>query len=222
MRLTVNIWLAPMVVLLLCPVVVAQRGAPPAASPPQYIELMRRPGVRRDLEITGDQLKQLEELSVLRSVVASTSFTEIRRLDNIEERREAHGRMQRDLAALEMKAYELLIPIQQKRLVQIHTQLMISAAQPTAGLTHKYMVDQLGLSERDMQAIRERAREVDVRLSQRLEALRKEISDARASAHRELLGVLTPDQRGRYDELVGDLVELDEPKEILSSPSSKE
>jgi cell division protein ZapA (FtsZ GTPase activity inhibitor) len=180
---------------------------------PQYLESLRRPNVRRDLGIDDVQLRRLQELTSIRSTIVSTTFAELRLLEAFEDRRRVYEAMQREVADVEQSAYDLLLPMQQKRVDQIVSQMQIRASSPSAGLTHKRIVAELNLSERDLQLIRAKTKEVETRLQERLKALQKDAKEARESAHREVLGVLSEEQRRKYHDLIGELVDLTEPKD---------
>ena len=119
--------------------------------------------------------------------------------------------MQAELLKVDDAAYELLLPFQRKRLDQILNQATIRASDPTAGLTHKNMVAALALTEKELQAIRAKGNEVDAKLKEKLESLRKEMKVARDLARREVLALLTDDQRKLYLELNGDFIDISEP-----------
>jgi hypothetical protein len=191
----------------------------PPTEVPQYIELMKRPTVRQALELVDYQLDELEKLSLQRKVIMGGVLPTLEQVP-VEERQDQLKKMQENLAATEKEAYQLLLPFQKLRIDQIKNQVLTRAYEPTAGLTHHRMVTALDLREDQLKVIREKAAEVDQKLQERLEALRKQIAEERDKARREVLAVLTEEQRRNYQAIVGEPVDLSEPKPIKPHPAA--
>jgi hypothetical protein len=188
-----------------------EENAPVVPRIPQYLDLLKRPIIRQELQVIPMQAEEIEKLAANRSAILAAGLTELRFGGLKEDRVAAHKKMQTNLLAVENKAYELLLPFQQKRLDQIVNQVAVRAGEPTAGLIHKDMVAALGLTEKELQAIRVKGAEVDARLKEKLEKLRLEMKAARDSARREVLSLLSEDQRRLYAEINGEYIDINEP-----------
>jgi hypothetical protein len=154
-------------------------------------------------------LKTLSKnLAVLKSTILTAAFSEIQRLEQQGERARVHEKMLADITDVEQKAYGLLLPFQRHRLDQIVRQVKSRATAPTSGLTHAETVRALGLSEADLQAIKRKASEAEVRLNERVEMIRKELKRAQEEARAEVLSVLTDEQRRLYRDYYGQIFDL--------------
>ncbi len=197
-------------------VLVAQAKRDGLVEVPQYLNLLQSPTVQKDLEIVDSQWDQLQQLSTERKTVLTLVLSKVDQLP-VDERRGALQQLQEDMAALELKAYNVLIPFQRRRIDQLKNQTLMRASQPTAGLTHHRMVALLELTAEQQKAIHDRASEVDAKLQEKLEELRKQIEEEKAKTRRELLSLLTEQQRKIYQEVIGEIFNEDGPKFIPSA-----
>jgi hypothetical protein len=180
------------------------------------MDLLKRPVVQKELEIVDSQWDQLEQLSAQRKAILSLVLSKIDQLP-AEERSAALKKLQEDIAAIEIEAYNVLIPHQRRRIDQIKNQTLVRASDPTGGLTHHRLVALLELSDEQQKAVKERATEVDAKLQEKLEALRKQIEEEKTKARRDVLSVLTEQQRKIYREFIGELLNEDGPKFVPSA-----
>jgi len=173
----------------------------------QYINLLKTPAIQKELDLADFQFVELEKLNLrLKAVMGDV----LPRVDTMpkEERQIALSKMQDELASIQADAYNMLLPFQKTRVDQLAKQAQIRASEPTAGLMHYKMVAALGLSETQLQAIREKSAEVDAKLQEKLNRLRQEIDSEKDKARREILALLTDQQRKDYNAMLGAIIEL--------------
>lgn len=158
------------------------------------LDIVLRPGVLHEIEATDKQKEELRDLP-------RTDFRDIFRSLNLEglsdeERREAvRDKLAASEEQTEKKIEGILFPKQFQRVLQIKAQY--ATRNGTRGLTGRTMVEALGLTEEDIEKLREKAPEVA-----------KEVREKTAKAQREgvdkLLSVLSASKRQKYKKLVGD------------------
>ena len=187
----------------------AQVEGPRITEVPQYLVLLKQPHVQREINLVDYQFSELAKIHLRLRAIMADSHGKLERMLP-EERPKALSSLKENLAGVEFEAFDVLTPIQQKRLEQIRIQTMIRAAQPTAGLTHHKMADWLGLTETQLQRVREKGEEVDAKLQEKLEKLRAEMRAEHDKARRQVLAVLTEAQRAEYYKLVGEPFETGE------------
>lgn len=166
--------------------------------------LLRREDVRKDLELSDEQIEQLEKLSegrepidreALRSELEGLSDDQ--RIEKMRERREETAKENDE------KLREILLPHQMERLKQITAQL--SAQGGSRSLTGGRLADQLGITDEQKEKIRIKSEELQKSLTEKIAALRKEMQE-------ELLAELTPEQRAQYQEMMGDEFKFEQPR----------
>lgn len=192
-------------------VLTAQPPLPTTTRIPPYIDMLKRPAVREDLQVIPLQFDEIQAFVSKRSATLASGLTALRFEEDQETRMSAHRKMQGELLELEMKAYGMLLPFQRKRLDQIVNQVTTRASDTTAGLTHKDMVGALDLSERQLVEIRIKGAEIEARLNKKLAELREEMRNARKTARSEVLTLLSEDQRNAYKEINGEFIDINEP-----------
>ena len=95
---------------------------------------------------------------------------------------------------------DILLPHQTKRLSQIGLQQSMRGG--TAGLLrNEALIEELGLSEDDIEKIREKSEEVQEELNEKIAKMRKQAQD-------EVLSVLSKEQREKLEEMLGDPYEM--------------
>jgi hypothetical protein len=184
----------------------AQQGGP--ARVPRYIELMKNPVVRDNLQLLDVQVKDIEKIAANRNQLMMLAASEADRAESLEKRRELSATLQQNIAKAESAAADVLFPHQRERLVQIERQATIRSGDRFAGLTHPFLIDGLKISESQLKVIKQRAEDADARLQERLESLRKQEKEAKEEARRQVLSALSDDQRKQYADMMGDLVEI--------------
>jgi Spy/CpxP family protein refolding chaperone len=161
--------------------------------------LLMREDVRKELEIVDEQMEKMRELqSSLRDEMREM-FSGLRDL-NEEERRakfeELREKMETKRKEIETKVGEVLLPHQKDRLKQIGLRMQMRY-RGTSGLLNDRLADELGITEEQkkrLQAAAEKARE---ELEEKTQKLRDE-------AREKILSELTPEQRKKLEDLLGD------------------
>ncbi len=148
-----------------------------------------------ELDIIDDQREKLQQLR-----------------DEVQQRRQDFGKTVRELPAekrvdfirefsnllsanTDEKVNEILLPHQRKRFDQLRlqTQMRNSGA---GALENEKLIEQLGITDEQREELKKKRAEVEEKLRQKLDQLRKEAQD-------EIFSVLTPAQRDTLKELVG-------------------
>ena len=166
--------------------------------------LLYREDVRRELEITDDQLEELRELGRDREGQRADRERlreELEGLSN-EERRDKIREL-REQRSEDMKAQlgEVLLPQQIRRLEQIAVQQTMQAG--GQGLLRGQVADQLGITDEQRETIEKKAGELQKEFAKKMQKLRDEMQS-------ELLKELTAEQRDKYREMIGESFQFEQ------------
>ena len=165
--------------------------------------LLRDSNVAKELELVDDQVEQIQEIGNGIGEKMRERFQELRNLPD-DERREAFGSIAEEIQEeIEKELSDVLLPHQMKRLKQIQMQQSLRGGGAN-GLTRGPLADELGITEEQIEELREKAEEVQ-------EELQEEIRKLQEEAREEILTVLTPAQRRKYKELIGEPFEFSRP-----------
>ena len=165
--------------------------------------------VQRDLDLVEEQTKEISEylkgLTEYRDKLAS----ELRELkaagqdqQALNQRRdEMRKELEKEKQKIQSQVMEILLPHQRQRLKQVSAQFMNREAMkeskvPTGLLTPK-MVDYLEIDSKQAKRIEKRSQELAKELAKKVEQLKSE-------AIEDLMKELSPKQRKKYRELMGD------------------
>lgn len=166
--------------------------------------LLMNQDVVKELELVPEQQEKLRALGEKARDDMRDMFSGLRDL-NEEERRERFAEMREKMAevqeSLKEEVDEILLPQQRDRLAQIHFQSQNRRRGTTGALTSDAVVDALDISEEQLEEMQKKADEVR-------EELEEKIAKAREEAKDDILSVLTPAQRKKYDELMGEPFEF--------------
>lgn len=173
---------------------------------PRLIQHLKDPSIRAELDLTDEQIGEVEALIEFRQQVMGTLSNQLRSLP-VEKRREAFNSAHAEMVRLEGDVFKILLPFQSDRLRQIDYQLVVRADSASGGLTHKRLVEALGLTAAQEDAIREDLKKVEAELKEKIDALRKEMVKAKEEARQKTLKHLTEEQREAYLKLVGRLID---------------
>lgn len=182
---------------------------PPGLGPGSPLELLQRPDVQTELELLNDQAKELREVVIQfnerRRELMMDSMRQFRDPDTTDADREAlRDKVQEDLRTLnEETEAELtfLLPHQRRRLSQLEIQFRMRAGGGLGALGSQKIVEQLGVTEEQHEVLRSKAMELGQEFSQKIAELRREMQD-------RLLAELKPDQRAKFQEMLGDPFEF--------------
>ena len=167
-------------------------------------ELLRSDEVRKELELVDEQIEKLEKLGEEMRNEMREMFSGMRDLSQ-EERQakftELRETMRKKGEELSEKVDQVLLPHQRDRLNQIRLQSQLRRSGTSGALTNDRISETLGLSDEQKAKLREVQEKVDRELREKIEKLRDE-------GRNEILGILTPEQRAKWDEMMGDRFEL--------------
>ncbi|MCI0332368.1 MAG: hypothetical protein L0228_03990 [Planctomycetes bacterium] len=168
--------------------------------------LVMRDEVQQEIQLVDEQREQVmnvadEAREKMRDEMRDL-FSQMRDL-NDEERRERFGeiraKMEEMNADLDAQLKKALLPHQYERLKQIDFQARMQRGE--AGLASGAVAEALNLSDEQREKLERRAEEVRQELQQK-------IRQAQAEARQKMLDVLTPEQKAKLEELMGDAFEL--------------
>lgn len=163
-------------------------------------ELLAREDVRKELELVDEQVRKLEDLAEKRREGMRSMFSDLQGLSR-EERMERFRELF-DKARADHKAEidKILLPHQSKRLDQLSLQMRLRGGTVRA-LADDQMAEQLGITAEQGEKIRVKSEELE-------QEIRRKIAEIRKQAQEELLQLLTPKQREKWKDMVGDPFEF--------------
>jgi len=161
--------------------------------------LLTRDEVRNELGLVDEQIEQLESLQAESREMMRDMFQRGRG-DGETDWQAIQENFRSKLKEFEDKIRnDVLTPMQTERLEQIGLQ---SRQQRGAVGALESIQEKLGITDQQMQELRDEAEKAQQEFQKKIEAARREMQE-------QILGVLTADQRKQYQELVGDPFELD-------------
>lgn len=168
--------------------------------------LLMSEDVRRELEITDDQLADLESMGEELRDQMRSMFEGMRDLSP-EERRDRFATMREDMEEIQAQAEErineVLLPHQVARLREINLQQQVRRG-GLQGALRGELAEELGITEEQREQMAAKAEELQQELQQKIEQLRKD-------AQEELMGLLTPEQRSKIESMMGSEFEMQTP-----------
>ena len=152
--------------------------------------LLSNEAVQQDLELLPDQIAKIEEANAARREAFGGGGQDLSR----EERQAA---FQESNEAYQTTIDSILSDGQKKRLEQIALQQRVQRGGIAGAFTSPEVSEALGLSEEDLAALREKARELEAEL-------REKAAKDRAAAVETLMKELSSDQTAAYTNLLGE------------------
>lgn len=177
------------------------------------LNLLGQEAIQKELELVSDQVDAIKEAQDRQREMMREVFMGARDrmqgLDN-DERQELFKEIQDEMkeanTGLEDEVMEELLPHQISRLKQIFNQAQSNrSGGPQSGSMSNSLVEDLGLTEKQVEDLKEKAAEVSKRLKEKIAKLQAQAQDEIFSS------VLTKDQLAKYEELMGDSFEFPEP-----------
>jgi len=167
------------------------------------LELLMREDVRKELEIVDSQYEELRGLGDEMRDEMREMFSGLRDLSQ-EERQEKFAELREKMAEsrekIQDKVDDILLPHQRDRLKQLSVQSQMRRG-TSAGLSSPAIVEELDISEEQLEKLREAAAKAQEELNEKVAKLREE-------AKEDILKVLTPSQRKKLEELTGEPYEF--------------
>lgn len=163
------------------------------------LDLVRRTDVRKELELLDEQVQKLDKLEQGRGERMRQTFSgleDVPREQRFEKMREL---MRKEQQQTEKDIGQILLPHQMKRLKQLEVQNRSRGG--GQALLSERTGEELGLTTEQKESLRKKAAELE-------EQIRKKLTEMRKQAQDEMLQLLTPAQRAKWKEMVGDPFEF--------------
>lgn len=160
------------------------------------LDLLQNESVQKELELLDDQIAQIRELADSNDTRSRLreALGELRDLPD-DQRREKFGQIMAEIREETQKQIDkILLPHQGERLRQIEFQL---SARRSGGVLSGELADELGITEAQREEMRAAAEKA-------FEELREKQRQLQQEAQEKILAVLSPAQRARYKQLVGE------------------
>lgn len=168
---------------------------------PDPWSMLSNPSVQKDLELVGDQLKQVEDMQSDFARQMKEQIGDLSKGGFSPDRFKGLGEMIKQLKAEQQEKLEgLLLPHQISRLKQVALQTHMKNAGAAGALGSSQLAEELGITEEQQERLKEKAKEINKKLVE-------DTAKLKADAREELLKELTPDQRSKLKEMMGDKYE---------------
>ena len=168
---------------------------------PDPLSMLSNPSVQKDLELVGDQLKQVQDLQ---AEFASQMKDQLGSLTSGGFSPEQLKGIPALIAKIKEKQKDqlenLLLPHQLERLKQVALQTHMKQAGTAGAIATDQIANALGISSEQIENLKSRSKEINKKLQEDIEALK-------SKAQKELLSELTTDQQEKLQELTGDKYE---------------
>lgn len=169
------------------------------------LELLQRPDVQAELELLDDQKHEARKLAEDLNSRRRELFGQFRGGNQNEDDREAlRERVREAFQKLNQDTEEslsFLLPHQRTRLSQLEVQFRMRGGGALGALSSRQVAENLKVSDEQREKLRERGRELGQELRKKMAELQREFQD-------KLLAELEPEQRAKFQELVGDPFEF--------------
>ena len=158
--------------------------------------LLRREDVRKELELTDEQLEDLQSMNQERGGFDRRALREEMEGLSDEERRERFMEIRNERETeIKEKLGEILLPFQVKRLEQISNQAASRGG--SRSLLNGRIAEKLKITDEQKDRIREKAEKLQKEFEAKLEKMRKTMQE-------EILEELSSSQRKEYEEMMGE------------------
>ena len=165
---------------------------------PDPFSLINNPSVQKDLELVGDQLEKVRKLQKEHNRKIQDHFKGFKdgsiNLNNMEDLRSS---MEELKAKQREELNKLLLPQQVDRLKQIAFQTHMRQSGTANALASKKIAEELGLSNEQVKALKDKAKELKKKLAEDIEKLKEKLKE-------ELLSDLTSEQREKIKAMTGE------------------
>ena len=165
------------------------------------LALLSDEAVKKDLGITDDQVKKLEEFQTKVRAEMGTLFQGLGNLTQ-EERTAKLQELQKKSAEMTATAEkEILLPKQIERLKQISVQSRLSRSNTADALASEELSKDLGITDAQKEALKKAQEEADAEMQAGITKLRE-------AARQKVLGILTPEQQAKLKSLTGETIQF--------------
>ncbi len=165
--------------------------------------------VAEELELDEEQVDALDELQGdMRDVFRETFGAMRERFREPDVDREAlmeeiRDAIQEKMESVDEKLEEVLLPHQMSRLSELTFQMQAKRGGTQGLLNNSKIKEELGLTDDQIEAVKEKAEEVK-------DKLEEQIAKAREDAQNEILSVLTPEQQNKIKKMLGESFAFEE------------
>lgn len=167
--------------------------------------LLNNDQVKQEIELVPSQEEDLRKLGEGMREEMMAVFRDMRDASP-EERQEIFTKLRESREDMEEQLERILLPHQFDRLRQISTQQQMRARGGAGfALAGGTLAEQLNLTEDQISELREKSQKLQEEMREKIEQLRKE-------AEQELLQTLTPQQRAKWEEMIGEPFDLQAPQ----------
>jgi len=173
-------------------------GANFAMPAPDPWSMLNNPSVQKDLELVGDQLKSVQDLQANFAEKMKEQIGDLSKGGINPDRFKGLGELMAKLRAEQQSQMEgLLLPHQIDRLKQVALQTHMQQSGTAGALVNEKVAEALEISDEQKDRLKARSKELKEKLEKDIEALKEKAKD-------DLLLELTPAQRSKLKDLVGD------------------
>ena len=165
------------------------------------LALLSDENVKKDMGITDDQVKKLEEYQAKSREEMRAAFQGLRDL-SAEERTAKFQELQKKATEASAAAEkEILLPKQIERLKQISVQSRLNRGSTSDALASDEIGKELGITDAQKEALRKAQEEADAEMQAGMSKLREQ-------ARQKILSVLTADQQAKLKSLTGESIQF--------------
>lgn len=163
--------------------------------------MLNNPSVQKDLELVGDQLKQVQDLQADFAQQMKDQIGDISKGGFNKDRFKELPALMKKLRDRQREQMEgMLLPHQIARLQQVALQTHMKQAGTAGALASDKVAEELGLTNEQIERLKKRSKEINEKLAKEMEALKEK-------AKNELLKELSLDQQNKLKEMTGDKYE---------------
>jgi len=167
--------------------------------------LLQNEQIQKELDLVPEQLEQLQALAEKRRQRRRPDWSGFRDLTE-EQRRERFAKMREEMQQRQAESTKevegVLLRHQVERLRQIQLQMQVQRGGTTGALSSDQVVQLLGITEEQLEKLREVRADVEKEMQEKMAEVREE-------ARQKLLQVLTPEQRKKLEKALGEKFTLD-------------
>jgi Spy/CpxP family protein refolding chaperone len=165
------------------------------------LALLSDANVKKDLQITDDQVKRLEEFQTKSRDEMRQAFQGLRDL-TAEQRTAKFQELQKKTAEMTAAAEkEILLPKQIERLKQISLQARLNRGSTSTALASDELASELGITDAQKEALKKAQEEADAEIQAATAKLRE-------TARQKILSVLTAEQQAKLKSLTGETIQF--------------
>lgn len=174
---------------------------------PDVFSLAQNRSVQKEIELVDDQLEQLKEINAdfsKRMKEHMKSLQDDKGNFDISRAKELSESIKKINEEKQARMRDVFLPHQFERLRQISLQTQMKRSGETNMLANKEVVEALGLTDKQIKKLKEKAKELKSEMEEKVKRMKEE-------AREELFDELTSDQRKKLESLLGNDFELKTP-----------